>query len=84
MTAEPNTTPLQEPLAELERRLITAYIAGAGHDFHDLLARSASDENARRLLADAARYASARLSEIEARSHYVHEMHGTAEPEGAG
>lgn len=69
-------TPHRDPLAEIERELITAYIAGAGHDFHDLLARAESDEEARRLVAEASRYASARLSEVEARSHYLRRLHG--------
>jgi hypothetical protein len=65
---------IEQPLARLERHLIRAYIAGAGQDFHVLMART--DEEARRLLAEASRYASERLSEIEARSHYVRELHG--------
>ena len=66
--------PMQSPLAELERELIRAYVAGAGHDLDKLLART--DDEARGLLADASRYASAKLSEVEARSHYLHELHG--------
>ena len=31
---------------------------------------------ARRLLAEASGYASAKLSEVEARSHYLHNLHG--------
>jgi hypothetical protein len=54
--------------------LISAYVAGTGHDLHALLART--DDEARRLLADASRYASAKLSEIEARSQYLHKLHG--------
>ena len=72
---EDNAT-LHEPLAELERHLLGAYIAGTGHELHDLLART--DEDARRLLAQASLYASAKLSEIEARSHYLQELHGSA------
>lgn len=68
------TTPLHEPLAELERELISAYVAGAGHDLAELLTRT--DVDAKRLLSDASRYASAKLSEIEARSHYLHRLHG--------
>lgn len=74
MTDQEAKQPLQDPLAELERHLISAYIAGAGHDLDDLRART--DEDARRLLAEASRYASAKLSEIEARSHYLHKLHG--------
>jgi hypothetical protein len=54
--------------------LISAYVAGAGHDLDALLART--DEDAKRLLAEASRYASAKMSEVEARSHYLHELHG--------
>jgi len=74
MTHHEDIAPLHEPLAELEQILISAYLAGAGHDFHELLARH--DDEAKRLLAGASRYASARLCEIEARSHYIHELHG--------
>ena len=74
MTRYEDTVPIHEPLAELEHQLISAYVAGAGHDLRELLARS--DEDAKRLLAEASRYASAKLSEIEARSHYLHHLHG--------
>ena len=66
--------PLEEPHSELERQLIATYLAQTGHDYHSLVGRG--DDAARKLLADAALYASERLSEIEARSHYVHELHG--------
>jgi hypothetical protein len=69
-----DTRPLLPPLADLERHLISAYIAGAGHDLDQLLARG--DDDARRLLAEATRYASVKLSEVEARSHYLHELRG--------
>jgi hypothetical protein len=67
-------TEIHEPLADLERQLISAYVAGAGYDLHDLLKRT--DADARRLLAEASRYASAKLCEVEARSQYVHRLHG--------
>jgi hypothetical protein len=70
------TLRVEEPLAELERQLISAYITGAGHDVHALLARN--DEEARRLLAEASSYASVKLSEVEARSHFVRALHGDA------
>jgi hypothetical protein len=76
MTRYEDTAPLHEPLAELEHQLISAYVAGAGHDLQELRARS--DDDAKRLLAEASRYASAKLSEIEARSLYLHHLHGQA------
>lgn len=66
--------PLEEPLSELERQFITAYLAEAGADYQTLLARN--DEEARSLLRRAAQHATQRLSEIEARSDYVHKLHG--------
>jgi len=66
--------PIEEPMAELERHLISAYIAGAGHDLHDLITRG--DDEAQALLAAASRYASERLCEIEARFHYLRTLHG--------
>ena len=66
--------PLEQPLAELERHLIHAYLAGAGHDFHTLVSRD--DAEARRLLAAASQYASSKLTEAEARLHYIRSLHG--------
>jgi hypothetical protein len=70
--------PLEEPLAELERQLIGAYLARSGHDFHELVTRD--DDEARQLLTEASRYASMKLSEVESRSHYLRKLHG--EPNG--
>ena len=56
--------------------LIASYVARAGEDLHDL--RTRTDNGARNLLAAASRYASTRLTEIEARFHYVHRLHGDA------
>jgi hypothetical protein len=64
---------LEDPLAGLERQFIAAYLAQAGFDYHALVTRQ--DEAARRLLAKAALYASERLSEIQARAHFVDELH---------
>jgi hypothetical protein len=73
-TNEIGREPLEEPLAELERHLISAFLAGAGHDLHELLKRD--DDAARKLLAEASGYASEKLCEVEARSHYLHALRG--------
>jgi hypothetical protein len=65
---------MEEPLAQLERELITAYVVGTGHDLEALLART--DEQARQLLAEASLYATARLTEVESRSHYLRSLRG--------
>lgn len=64
---------MEEPLAELERRLIEESLRGAGESTGSL--RGRDEEIARKLLADAATYAAARLAEVEARSHYVRKLH---------
>ena len=71
-----DTTAMEEPLAGLERHLIAAYIAGAGQDVHVLTRRH--DDEARRLLAQASLYASEKMAEVEARSHYLHALRGEA------
>jgi hypothetical protein len=67
--------PLEEPQAELERRIIDDYIRALGHDPAALRART--DEAARAILVGASTYAATRLSEVEARSHYVRDIHGS-------
>ena len=66
--------PIEEPLAELERQLISEFLAAAGQDLHALLMRH--DEAATKLLTEASLYASARLTEVESRSHYLRKLHG--------
>ena len=73
-TKQSDITPIEEPLAQLERELIHAYVAGAGQDVATL--RTRDDEDARKLLAEASLYASARLTEVESRSHYLHKLRG--------
>jgi hypothetical protein len=65
--------PLEEPLAGLERRLIDEYIRGLGHD--PVALRQRGDAAAKKILTDAAQEAALRLTEIESRSHYVHQLH---------
>ena len=67
--------PLEEPMAQLERRIIDDYIRSHGHDPAALRART--DAGSRAILVGAATYAATRLSEVEARSHYVRDLHGT-------
>ena len=74
MTADrTDIPPLEEPLAELERRIIDEYIRGLGHDPDHL--RALMDPGARKILVEASTYAATRLSEVEARSHYVRVLH---------
>lgn len=66
--------PLVERTAELERAFINEYLASHGYD--PLTRAALSDEAHRALFRAANLYASVRLSEVEARAHYVHDIHG--------
>jgi hypothetical protein len=70
----PDVPQIEEPLAELERRLIDEYIRRAGHEPDAVRARH--DEAARKLLVAASVYAATKLTEVESRAHYVHDLHG--------
>jgi hypothetical protein len=64
---------LQDLHADLERTLINEYLRTLGHDPERL--RDRDDAEAHRLLAQASTYAAGRLTEVEARAHYVHDIH---------
>ena len=73
-TSNLDRPPLEEPLAQLERELITAYVVGAGQDLQRLVTQD--DDKSRMLLAAASQYATARLAEVETRSHYLRSLRG--------
>jgi hypothetical protein len=71
---------LQPPLGNLERTLIDEFLHLRGLDRHAVDALP--DAERHDLLAEASTYASARLTEIESRSHYVQELHGAQDASG--
>jgi hypothetical protein len=68
--------PVESPLAGLERVLIDEYVRNHGCDPSQLGELSEPAREA--LLKAASVHASARLSEIESRSQFVHEIHDVA------
>ena len=72
--------PLQSPLGNLERTLIDEFLRLRGIDREALDKLSEAERHT--LLAEASSYASSRLTEIESRSHYVHELHGAQDASG--
>jgi hypothetical protein len=70
---ESGVPPLEESSAELERRLIEQYIRGLGHD--PQVIRLRTDDDARKIMTDASQYAALKLTEVESRAHYVHDLH---------
>jgi hypothetical protein len=73
-TPDIDRPPVEEPLAALERLLISEYVAAAGLDLATLLLRH--DETATQILAEASKHAAGRLAEVEARCHYLKKLHG--------
>jgi hypothetical protein len=82
MSAEPETPHLEPPLGKLERALIDEYLRRQGHD--TVSVADLPEAERQQLLTDASVYASGKLVEIEARSHYLDEIHrsetGTTKP----
>ena len=74
MASFPDDMPtVGNPFAQLEAGLIDEYLRSLGHDPEAVRARD--DSEAHHLLAQAATYAAARLTEVESRAHYVHDIH---------
>ena len=66
-----------DPLSELERALIVEFLGLRGHTFESV--RALPEAEAHALLQQASIHASCRLTEVESRAHYVHDMHRAPE-----
>lgn len=71
--ALPDHPHFDDPHAQLERTLIDDYVRTLGFDPDEL--RGRGDAEARGVLRDASTYAATRLSEVESRAHYIHDIH---------
>ena len=74
MSHEIDRAPIEDPNADLERALIDEFIRARGFD--PMRLRDLPDEQRRRLQHEASAHAAARLTEMEARAHYIDELHG--------
>jgi hypothetical protein len=74
MTRNDNaSSALQPPLGSLERKLIAEFLESHGYDPATMNSLPEPERHA--VLTKASIYASSRLTEIESRSHFVHELH---------
>jgi hypothetical protein len=74
MSPERIDTPrMTDPFATLERALVDEYLVSHGQD--PAATRMRTGEGAKALLRAAMQHAALRLTEVECRAHYVHEMH---------
>jgi hypothetical protein len=79
MTAEPSDpVGVGDPLAQLERTFIDEFLRARGVDPHTV--HELPEAQARSLLKGASIYAATKLTEVEARAHFIHEIHDGRTP----
>lgn len=66
--------PMEDPESQLERALIDEFLRARGLDVSAV--HRLPEEEAKRVWTEASVYAAAKLAEVEARAHFVHEIHG--------
>jgi len=76
----PDTAPLQDRFAQLERAFIDEFLRLQGYDHITL--NTLPDLQRHAMLAAASTYAATKLAEIESRAHYIHDIHGTSHARG--
>ncbi|HKB09640.1 MAG TPA: hypothetical protein VKD69_03260, partial [Vicinamibacterales bacterium] len=74
MHPDPDVRPMEDQMAHLEQALIEDFIRQRGHNPERINELPSDERDA--LLRQATIYAAAKLAEVEARAHYVHEIHG--------
>lgn len=72
-TRDPDARAMEDPEGRLEQAFIDEFLRSRGLDQASV--HRLPPEEARRILAEASSYATSRLAEIEARAHYVHQLH---------
>jgi len=65
--------PMEDPEGQLELALIEEFLLSHGHAPREV--PTLPEDQRRHLLEAASVYAAGRLAEIQARAHYVHEIH---------
>jgi hypothetical protein len=74
MKTEFDTRRMEDPEGRLESSLIQEFLRARGLDGNAL--HGLPKEEMKRVLTEASAYAAAKLAEVEARAHFVHEIHG--------
>jgi hypothetical protein len=69
---QPETSTLQAPLSQLERALIDAFVRARGYD--PLKLAELPEREREQILTQASVHASAKLAEVEAKSHLIDEI----------
>jgi hypothetical protein len=73
MGKEPGARAMEDPEGKLENALIEEFLRARGLDSRAL--HALPEEEAKRVLSQASVYAATKLAEVEARAHFIHEIH---------
>lgn len=78
MTTKPiqDTEPIEDPNAMMEKALIEEFLKQKGYTHEDL--KKLPAELVEKLMREASQYASLKMEEVEARAHFVKELHDNA------
>lgn len=78
MNAKPinDTEPVEDPNAMLEKALIEEFLKKKGYTHDDL--KKLPAELVEKLMKEASQYASLKMEEVEAKAHFVKELHDDA------
>jgi len=71
-----NTEPIEDRSALLENALIEEYLKEKGYSHEDL--KKLPADLVEKLMKEASQYASLKMEEVEARAHFVKELHDDA------
>ncbi len=71
-----DTQPMEDPNAVLEKALIEEYLHQQGYSLEKL--KELPKKIAEKLMKEASQYASLKMEEIEARAHFIEEIHDTS------
>ncbi len=73
-----NVEPVEDRNALLEKALIDEYLHGKGYSLEGL--KKLPADLVEKLMKEASQYASLKMEEVEARAHFVKELHDDASP----
>jgi hypothetical protein len=73
---QPGVPTMEDPEAHLEQAFIDGYLRAKGVDAGTI--HSLPETEATRLMTEASIYAASKLAEVEARAHFVHDVHGNS------
>jgi hypothetical protein len=76
-TDRPDPPAVKDLKSQLERALIDEFLRTHGYDRANVSGPPSAEHE--RLMKEACTYASGKLAEVEARAHFVHDMHGDVE-----